>query len=101
MVNALNQIRAITETAGLLAFPKYGDRLSEQSLAEKCRNDPTIVQPHARSIRVENAHNPRLHSMLAVVGHGQRFGESFGFVVAATRPNGVDIPPIIFGLRMN
>ena len=36
-----------------------------------------------------------------VVGHGHGFLESFGFVVHATRPHGVDVPPILFVLGMD
>ena len=39
--------------------------------------------------------------MLAVIGHGEGFGEALGFVVATARANGIDVAPVGFDLRMN
>ena len=39
--------------------------------------------------------------MIAVIGHRDRFGETFCFIVNAARPDRVHVPPIIFLLRMD
>ena len=39
--------------------------------------------------------------MLAVVGHGQRFGEALAFVVAGARPHRVHVAPVRFHLRVD
>src|SRR5215469_18438291 len=40
--------------------------------------------------RVEDAHDPGLEPVCAVVSHGERFGAALGLVVAAARPDRVD-----------
>ena len=39
--------------------------------------------------------------MVAVVGHRHGLGEPLGLVVHAARPDGVDVAPIVFLLRMH
>ena len=36
-----------------------------------------------------------------MIGHRHRFGETFGFVVDAARPDRVHVAPVIFRLRVN
>src|ERR1700751_3391255 len=39
--------------------------------------------------------------MIAVIRHSHGFGEAFGFVVDAARADGIDVSPILLGLRGN
>ncbi len=39
--------------------------------------------------------------MVAVIRHRHRFGETFGFIINAARPDGVNIAPVIFFLRVH
>jgi len=41
------------------------------------------------------------HAVVAVVRHGHGFGKTLGFIVNATRPNGIDVSPVFFGLGSN
>src|SRR6266568_907479 len=42
-----------------------------------------------------------LELVCVVVAHAQRLGDALPFVVAASRPDGVDVPPVLFGLGMH
>ncbi len=39
--------------------------------------------------------------MITMIGHGDRLGEPLGFVVTASRPDRIDVAPIILTLRVN
>ena len=56
---------------------------------------------HARPIGVEDARHLDVQPVLAVVIEKQRLRAAFPFVVAGSRSNRVDIPPIVFRLGMN
>ena len=57
--------------------------------------------PHTRAIRVKDAHNTGLQTMVHVVSHRHCLLETLGFVVATTRTNRVHITPVIFVLRVH
>ena len=63
-------------------------------------DNPTIVEPHARSVRIKDAHNPGIDSVGAMIGHGDRFGKTFGFIINSARTDGIDIAPVGLFLRM-
>ena len=98
-VNPLDQIRHVAEAARLFAVAIDGDRLADQRLIEEVRQRAAIVEPHARSVGVEDPHDARIHAMVAVVGHGDGLGEALGFVVDAARADGVHVSPVGFRLR--
>lgn len=100
-INAFNQVRAITKTAGLLAFSKDGYRLILERLADKRRNHSPIIETHSRTVRVKNAHNACIYFVLTMIGNSKRLGKTLGFIVTAAGANGVDVTPILFGLGMN
>ncbi len=50
----------------------------------KVRDHAAVIQLQARAVGVEDADDARIHFVIAVVGHGDGFGESFGFVVDAS-----------------
>ena len=59
------------------------------------------VELETRAVGVEDAHDMRVHAAIAVIGHGQRFGKTLGFVVDRTRSDRIDMSPIGLGLGMN
>src|SRR5690606_5652551 len=65
---------------------------------EKSGHGPTVIRPHAAAKSVENAHDPDVDAVFAVIGEGERLGEAPGFVVYAPRTDRVDVAPV--GLRL-
>ena len=53
------------------------------------------------TVGIENTNDVRVHAMVAVVGHGDGFRETLGFIIDTARSNGVHIAPVVFGLRMD
>ena len=60
-----------------------------------------VVEPHPRAVGVEDPDDPRLHAVIAVIGHGDRLGEPLGLVVAAARADRVDVAPVVFALGVD
>src|SRR6266850_8143964 len=56
---------------------------------------------HARAIGIENSRHFDAQPMLAVVIEEQRLGAAFAFIVTGARSDGIDIAPIVLGLRMD
>ena len=54
-----------------------------------------------RAVGVEDAHDPRLDPVVAVIGHRDRLGEPLGLVVAAARADRVDVAPVVFALGVD
>jgi hypothetical protein len=75
-------------------------RFAAQGLADEVGNHAAVVGAHAGAVGVEDADDARFEAVLALVGHGQRFGVTFGFVVDGARAERVDVAEIGFDLRM-
>ena len=60
----------------------------------------TVVQAHVQAVRVENSYDLRVETVVAVVGKREGFGKPLGLVIDAARPDGVDVPPVRFLLRV-
>jgi hypothetical protein len=71
-----------------------------QSLANEVGNDPAVIEAHAGAIGIKNASDVGIETMIAMIGHGNGFGEAFGFVVNGARTGRVNMPPIGLLLRM-
>src|SRR3989338_2431055 len=99
--NPLDEIADVTEAARLTAVAIDGQWLVPQCLPDKVGTPPPVTEPHPLAVRVEDANNPGIQPMLAMIGHRERFGESFGFIVHAARPDRVDMAPVMFRLRMD
>jgi hypothetical protein len=99
-VDAFDEVGDVAEAAGLGAVAEDGDRFLE-GLADEGRDDAAVVEAHAFAVGVEDADDAGVDLVLAVVGHGEGFGEAFGFVVAAARADGVDVAPVVLGLRVH
>ena len=59
----------------------------------------SVIQAHARPVRIENAHDVRIEPLGAVIGHHQRLRKTLGFVIHAARPHRVHIAPVRLRLR--
>src|SRR6266566_1497900 len=97
----VDQIIHVAEGARLRAVAIDGERLAAQRLDDEVRHDTAIVRPHARAIRVEDPDDPRVELVEAMIRHGERFGETFCFVIHPAWAHGVHVPPIRFGLRVH
>ena len=99
--DALHQIVDVTKTARLGARSENGQVLSPQRLSNEGRQHTSVIQAHPRSVRVEDPHNPRFHTVVAVVGHRHGFLESLGFVIDASRSDGVHVAEVLLMLRVH
>src|SRR4029450_7277709 len=68
--DALDQVGDEAEDARLRAVAVDGDGLAAQRLGDEVRPHAPVAQPHARSVRVEDAHDARRDAVRAVIGHG-------------------------------
>ncbi len=91
----------ITEAARLGAFAEDCDGLVLERLADESGDDAAVVEPHARAVGVEDAHDAGFDLVLAVIGHRHGLGKTLGLVVTAARADGVDVAPVFLGLRMD
>src|SRR5262249_35606963 len=98
---AVYEIIDIAERARLRAVPVDGDVSPEQRLDNEVRHHPPIVRVHARAIGIEDSSDLDLQSVLAPIIKEQGLGATLAFVVARARANRVDVPPIIFSLRVD
>ena len=96
-----DQIGDVAEAASLLALTVERDRLAPKRLFHEVGEDPAVVQAHPRAVGVEDAHDPRLDAVIAMIGHRDGLGEPLGLVVAAPGPDGIDVAPVVFALRVN
>ena len=99
--DALHQIVNVTKTACLGARSENGQVFSTQRLSNEGRQDTSIIQAHPWSVRVENPHNPCFHTVVTMVGHGHGFLESLGFVIDASRSDGVHVAEVLLMLRVH
>jgi len=100
-VDAVDKIADVTEGAGLGTIAEDGERLVGEGLADKGGDYPAIAQPHAWAVSVEDADDLGIDFVIAVVSHGNGFGEALGLIVNAAGPDRVDVAPIALGLGMD
>jgi hypothetical protein len=81
--DALDQIGHVAEAPRLRAVAVDRHRLAAQSLRDEVRDDAPVVQPHPRAVRVEDAHDPGLDAVRAVIRHRERLREALRLVVDA------------------
>ena len=99
--NPIYLIAHVTKTACLAAVAINRKILSPQRLPHKIRNHPSVFDLHPRPVGIEDAQNPRVHLVIAAIGHGCRFRKPLRLVVYRPRPDRVYVPPIRLGLRMH
>src|SRR4029077_13536816 len=80
-INPLDQVRNITEAAGMLSVTINGDGLAPKGLVYKIRQRTAIVEAHTRTVSIKDSDDMGVHTMEAVIGHHHSFRESLGFVV--------------------
>src|SRR5262249_36528016 len=97
---AFNFIAHVTETARLSTVAVDGKVFAAQRLLHKIGNDPAIVQLHAATIGVEDAHNTCVRVVIAVIGHSHGFGKALGLVINRAGTDRIHIAPVGLLLRM-
>lgn len=96
----VDEIVDVAEGSGLLAAAVNGDVLATKRLDDEIRDDPAVIRPHAGPVGIEDAGDLDPDAMLAMVVEEERFRASLALVVAGARPDRIDVPPIVFRLRM-
>ena len=64
-------------------------------------DDAAVIGEHARAVGVKDADDADIDFVLAVVVEEERLGAALAFVVAGAAANGVDVAPVVLGLRMH
>src|SRR2546427_1536353 len=98
-VDAFDEVRHITEAACLPPVPIDRDGLAPKRLVYEIGQRAPVIEPHARSISIEDAHDVSVHAVESVISHDHGFRESLGFIVDAARTDRVYVPPISLWLR--
>ncbi len=94
----LDEVRDVTERARLAPVAVDGQGLALERLDDEVADDPAVVDGHPRPVGVEDAGDPDLDPVLAVVVHHQGLGHPLSLVVTAPDADGIDVPPV--GLRL-
>src|SRR5579862_6505860 len=97
---AFNLIADVAETASLAAVAVHRQVLVAKRLLHEVGNHTPVVELHARPVGIEDAHDTRVHVVIAMVGHGHGLAETLGLVVNRTRTDGIYMAPVSFFLRM-
>src|SRR5215471_8811528 len=69
-----------------------------ERLCDEVRHDPSITRAKPWAIGVEDPNDARIDPRDPPVGHKQRFSVPFGFVINASRPDGIHISPVLLAL---
>src|SRR5271165_3740523 len=93
-------IADVAETASLAAVAVHRQVLATKRLLHEVGNHTPIVELHARPVGIEDAHDTRVHVVIAMVSHGHGLAETLGFIVNRTRTDGIYMSPVSFFLRM-
>lgn len=91
----------ILETPRLGSIPIHRDILSLERLHDKVGHHTAVGGVHTWAISVEDAHDADGDGVLAGEGVGEGFGYALALVVAGAWADGVDVPPVVFRLRMD
>ncbi len=95
---SVDQVVHIAEAASLRAVAEKSDGLIAKSLQDEIADDSSIVSAHPWSIGIENASDADVYAGFAVEIKKEGLSDTFAFVVAASRANGVDVSPVVFSL---
>ena len=98
--DAADQVIDITEAARLLAIPVDRYRVAGECLADEVGDDPAVVGAHTRAVGVEYPDHADVDPAGPAVCEGHCLSESLRLVVDAPRADGIDVSPVILGLRM-
>ena len=75
--------------------------MAVEGLHDEIANHAPVIRQHARAVSIEDARHLDLQPMLTIVIKEQRFGAALALVIARARADGIDSPPVCFGLRMH
>ena len=98
---AVDQVGDVAEAAGLLPVSEDGEVLAGQGLGDEGRHHPAVVQPHPRSVGVEDADDAHRQPVRAPVGGDQRLAVALALVVDRARADRIDVAPVRLRLRMH
>ena len=98
---SLDEIIDIAEGAGLGPLAINSEILTLQGLNDKVGDDASIVVEHARTVGIENTDDTNIDAILAMIVKEERLSRALPLVIAGAQSNGIHVPPIGFGLRMN
>jgi hypothetical protein len=94
-------ISRMTPSPGLGAVAVEGNGLAQEGLSHEVRHYPAVVFPHFGSVSIEDAHDPCVDPVVAMIGHCQGFGVTLGFVIDAPHARGAYFAPVFFVLRVH
>ena len=97
---SLYQVTDVTDAARFAAVSIDGQGFVLQRLGDEVGNHAPIIGLAIGAIGVEDTHDASVELVLSIVLHGQGFAESFAFVIAGSRPDGVHIAPVVLALRV-
>ena len=97
----LDEVGDVAERARLAPVAVNRQGLALERLDDEVADDPPVVHGHPRPVGVEDAGDPRLDPVLAVVVHHQGLGHALPLVVTAPDADGVDVAPVGLGLGMD
>src|SRR5437879_4568944 len=98
-VDAFDEVRHITEAACLPPVAIDGDGLARKRLVYEIGQGAAVIEPHARSVSIEDPDDVSIYAVESMIGHDHGFRKSLGFIVDAARTDRVHVPPIAFWLR--
>ena len=84
-----------------MALTKDRQWLPSESLINERRHHAAIVYSVSWTVSIENTDYTNIEAMHPVVGHGNRLGIAFGFIIDTTRTDRIDIAPVFLRLRMD
>src|ERR687897_2118561 len=99
--HTFDEVLDILHAPGLGAVSVDAQGLAQEGLSYKVRHHPAIIFPHSRTVGIEDAHDPGIDPMVAMVGHCQGLGITFGLIVDAPWARGAYVAPVVFALRVH
>ena len=98
---ALDQIVDITEGTTLAAVAIEGDRLTAQGLHDEIAHHTAIVGQHARAVGVEDARDPDLAAIHALVIEAEGFSDAIAHVVTGADTDRIHATAVALRLGMH
>eukprot|EP00732_Lithocolla_globosa_P003466 Lithocolla_globosa_v1_NODE_2801_length_1864_cov_5.329464.p2 type:complete len:150 gc:universal NODE_2801_length_1864_cov_5.329464:1327-878(-) len=90
----------ILERTSLFSISVNVDGFLLQSLVDEITNHSSISSVHSWAICIKNSGHTNFHTILTVVTVCQGFRTPLAFIITRTNSDRVDIPPVIFLLRV-
>mmetsp|Transcript_6000 Transcript_6000/g.24330 ORF Transcript_6000/g.24330 Transcript_6000/m.24330 type:complete len:390 (+) Transcript_6000:49-1218(+) len=97
---AFHQVGDVLERPSLGPVAVDGHGCALDGLLHEVAHHAAVVQRHARTVRVEDARDANLQPVFSVVVKRERLRAPLAFVVARSFADGVDVAPVLLGLRV-